>query len=58
MITVRKAVNLRQYETRISLTVKLILVFGSNTKFVREVKNMFPNKFPDDVLHHKKFTFE
>ena len=43
MTTTTIAENLRQYKSRLLLTVEQILTFTSSTNFVGEVKNVSPN---------------
>ena len=43
MTTTTVAENLRQYKSRLLLTVEQILTFTSSTNLVGEVKNVSPN---------------
>ena len=50
MTAITNAENLRYDKRKFSLIVKKILAFASSTNFVRDVKNLSPNNWHNDVL--------
>ena len=50
MAAITNAGNLQYDKRRLSLAVEKILAFTSSTNSVREVKNLSPNNFHNDVL--------